>query len=81
MQILMVQIKEASINNIKWKNLKFSESNLTSAEFYNTQLKNLDLRTSTIKNIKVTINNLKGLIVNLEQALELSLLLGINIKE
>ena len=28
-------IKEASFNNIKWKNLIFLKSDLTSSEFYN----------------------------------------------
>lgn len=73
-------LKESSFNEAKWKNLKFNESDLTETEFYKTTMKDIDLSTCTIKNIKIEINNLKGLQVSYEQALGLSLLLGIKIK-
>lgn len=43
-------------------------------------MKGLDLRTPTITNIKVNINHLNGLIINYQQAIALSLHLGVIIK-
>ncbi len=73
-------LKESSFNNLKWKKITFESCDLTNSEFYNTIMRDIDFTTSTITNIKININNLKGLIVNYEQALVLSLLLGIKIK-
>ena len=65
---------------MKWKKVIFNDSNLSSSEFIQSKLKDIDLSSCNIEDIKVDINNLKGCSVNLEQALELSLLMGINIK-
>ena len=65
---------------MKWKKVTFTDSNLFGSEFVQTKLKDIDLSTCNIEDIRVDINNLKGCSVNLEQALELSLLMGIKIK-
>ena len=49
-------------------------------EFFQTKLKGLDFSSCDIKDIRVPIEVLKGLTVSYEQALGLSLLLGIKIK-
>lgn len=74
-------LKESTFSMVKWKSLNFENSDLTEVEFFQTSLQNLDLSTCLLQNIKVDITKLKGLQVNYEQALSLSLLLGIKIKD
>lgn len=74
------KLDDASFNEVKWKNLEFIDSSLIGVEFIHTKLKDLDVSSCVIKDIKVPIEYLKGLVVSYNQALELSLLLGIKIK-
>jgi uncharacterized protein YjbI with pentapeptide repeats len=74
-------LSDASFNEVKWTNLEFIKSNLERCEFQKTKLKNLDVTGCVITNIGVDINNLKGLIVDTNQALILSTILGITIKD
>ena len=74
------KLDDASFNEVKWKNLEFIDSSLIGVEFIHTKLKDLDVSSCVIKDLKVPIEYLKGLVVSYDQALELSLLLGIKIK-
>ena len=76
MQILICQIYE--IQNLKV--VTYKETSLIRAQFVKTPLKNIDLSTSNIEGILIKIQDLKGLIVNDIQAIQLSKLLGIIIK-
>ena len=49
-------------------------------EIQKTPVKDLDLSNCEISNIKIDKNNLKGLIVNYNQAATISTILGIKIK-
>lgn len=71
---------ESYFNMIKHNNLKIQECNLVSSEWLNTKFEGLDLSDSLIDGILVNAENLKGVIVNSMQAIELAKLLGIIVK-
>ena len=54
--------------------------NFQKSQFFKTKLNKIDFTTCNISGITVDINDLKGMIVNEYQALELSNLLGIIIR-
>ena len=60
--------------------VKFIDTNLYKAQLFRTNLKDIDFRTCNIEGIIVGQEDLKGMIVNDFQAVELSKLLGIIIK-
>ena len=62
------------------KEVTYKETSLIRAQFVETPLKNIDLSTSNIEGILIKIQELKGLIVNDRQAIQLSKILGIIIK-
>ena len=68
------------LSTIKWKNLIFDKCSLQSVEFFQTKLKDIDFSSCDIKDIRIPIEGLKGIVVSYEQAIGLSLLLGIKIK-
>jgi len=74
-------LDEASFFSVKINKVIFDKCSFVRTEFESTSLLGVDLSTSDISFIKININNLKGLIVNNYQAVELSNLLGIIIKE
>ena len=51
------------------------------SEFHNTNLKGMDLSSSDIEGISLTMDHIRGVIVNEQQALRLVQLLGIIVKE
>ena len=53
---------------------------MNGVEFFQTKLKDIDVSNCQISDLRVPVESLKGLIVNYDQALSLSLLLGIKIK-
>jgi len=71
---------ESSISNAECKNLQVSECDFTKTEFYHTPLKDIDVSTSKIDGIAVVPEDLKGLIVNEEQAIACARILGLVIK-
>jgi len=73
-------MNESSFKMIKWKKIVFNNCNLEETEIYKMSLEKLDLSSCNISKIMVSVNDLKGLIVSVDQALSLSLLLGIKIK-
>ena len=58
----------------------FSDSNINNCEFQKTKLENLDLSDKEFTNLKIDSQKLKGLILNMNQALIIANLLGIKIK-
>lgn len=74
------QLQEGSFNSCDLKKASFEKCNLSRCEFISTSLKDLDLRTNDISSLLLSLENLRGAIVSSEQALQLSLLLGIKIK-
>lgn len=74
-------LQEASLHDLKWNALIIHECDFSGCEIMHTSLNELDLRTSLIEGIAVDPNDLKGCIVNVQQALSLAQLLGIVIKE
>ena len=65
----------------KFKDVEFNNMNFNESEFFHTSLNKLDFSNSEIYGISITPDCLKGIIVNEYQALSLSKLLGIIIKE
>ena len=64
----------------KWKKLNFSNSCIDNCEFVKTKLDGLDLSKTEFNNLKFDSSKLKGLILNMNQALIVTSLLGIKIK-
>lgn len=62
------------------KNILFDNCNLEDLEVSGTSLKDVDVRSSNIDGIRVSVNDVKGLIVTEVQAISLIYLLGIVIK-
>lgn len=73
-------LQNSSINEVTWKNIIFLECDLNRAELVRTKLQGIDFSTCEFNGITVNIPDLKGIIVNEFQALELSKLLGLKIK-
>ena len=71
---------ESSVSNAECKNIQISECNFTKTEFYHTPLKDLDVSTSNIDSIAVVPEDLKGCIVNEEQAIACARILGVIVK-
>ena len=63
------------------KNIYLKNSDLTKSQFYKTSLKNIDLSESNIAGISVTLEDIKGAIINQFQAIDLLYLLGVKVKE
>lgn len=71
---------EASMNYMKNSNLEIQSCDFTKTEWANTNLLGLDMSDSIIDGIAVNAENLKGVIVNSEQAIAMARLLGIHVK-
>ena len=67
--------------NTKFKDIQLNHINFNESEFIHTPLNKIDFSNSEIYGISITPENLKGIIVNQYQALSLSKLLGIIVKE
>lgn len=67
--------------NTKFKDIQLNHINFNESEFFHTPLNKIDFSDSEIYGISITPDSLKGIIVNQYQALSLSKLLGIIIKE
>lgn len=78
---LNCQLKEADFYENNWKQILFKECELSGVGFTGTSLNKIDLSTSNFDQITVDLENLRGAIVNQEQALDFLQLLGLTIKE
>lgn len=64
-----------------FKNVYFQKADLVQAQFFKTSLKNIDLSSSFIDGIVISLEDIKGAIINEYQAINLIGLLGVKIKE
>ena len=69
------------INLKKFNKLNFIDCKLIKADFFGTKLDKIDFRTCDISSLKVRLEDLKGVIVTSLQAVSLSTILGIDIRE
>ena len=70
-----------SIDEVKgYKNIIFKTSDLTQVQFLKTSLKGIDFSDSKIEGIAVSIEDIKGAIINQFQAIDLLYLIGVKIK-
>lgn len=76
-----MDMTSSNFNDLQFKDVLFQECNLALCEFIHTILQKIDVSTCNIEGITLTIDSMKGLCVSPAQALELSRLLGLNIKE
>jgi uncharacterized protein YjbI with pentapeptide repeats len=74
-------LKEADFYANKLKHISFEECEMSGVGFTGTSLNKIDLSSSRFDKITVDLENLKGAIVNEEQALGFLSLLGLEIKE
>ena len=65
----------------KIKNIYFNNANLRQAQFFKTSLKNIDLSNSQIEGIAISLEDIKGAIIDQIQAIDLLYLIGVKIKQ
>lgn len=73
-------LRNSCFNENETKNIILKEADLTRAQFFKTSLKAVDLSDSIIESIAVSIEDIKGAIINEFQSLDLMYLLGVKIK-
>lgn len=74
-------LRNSDINDCKLTSIAFENCELIEAEFSHTPLKGIDLSDSHIEGIHINLPDIRGAIVNTSQALNLTSLLGIRIKD
>jgi len=72
--------KEGRFVRVIFEEILFDEVDFDGCEFLNTKLKDIDFSSCNLQNIGVSSNDVRGVIVNEEQALMLVNLLGIIVK-
>ena len=70
-------LDESSIMEVKVKNLFFNNISFIASEIFKTNLVGMDFKTTRIEGLTIDFSSLKGIRVDMYQALELSKLLGI----
>ena len=73
-------LSSVAFSECKFKNLYFENSKLIYTQFFGTKLNNIDVSSCDMYGIVTKMEDIKGLIVNDFQAVELSKLMGIVIK-
>ena len=74
-------IRSGSLQENKVKNINFKEADLTGTQFFKTSLKNIDLSNSQIEGIAISLEDIKGAIIDQIQAIDLLYLIGVKIKQ
>ena len=72
--------KTINIDNNKFRNIIFRKAELIQAQFFKTSLKGIDLSCSIIEGIAITIEDIKGAIIDQLQAIDLLYLIGVKVK-
>ena len=62
------------------KNIYCENADLTQAQFFKTSLRNVDLSNSIIEGIAITIDDIKGAIIDQSQSIDLLYILGVKVK-
>jgi len=73
-------LKNSYFQETRLKNIYFDNADLTQAQFFKTSLKNVDLSSCKIERIAISIEDIKGAIIDQLQAIDLLYLLGVKIK-
>lgn len=73
--------QNGTFTNCKPGLFEFDDCRLVEADFSHTALRGVDLRTSRIEGIQVSIPDLRGAVINYAQAMDLMPLLGVVIKD
>lgn len=71
--------KESRIMTCILKNIIIENIDLSKSDIIDTSLKDIDLSSSNINNIKTDLESIKGCIINFEQSMDLIGLLGVKI--
>ncbi|MDA9429760.1 pentapeptide repeat family protein [Enterococcus mundtii 1A] len=74
------QLKNTDFFDSYWKDLVVENNNLSGSNWVNTPLKDLDFTTNTFSQINLSMELLRGLIVNQEQAIIIAAGLGLVIE-
>ena len=72
---------DSEFSELDWKHLSFDNCRLTNSNWYHTPLHKLDLSTCDFEQIHFSQENIRGLILNQEQAILIALALGIVISD
>ena len=73
-------LRNSNFQENKLKNIVLKNANLTQAQFFKSSLNGIDFSDSLIDGIVVSIEDLKGAIINEFQAVDLIGLIGVKIK-
>lgn len=76
-----MDMTSTNFNDMQLKDVALQDCNLNLCEFIHTPLMNIDVSTCTIEGITITVDSMKGLCVSPSQAIDLSKLLGLNVKD
>lgn len=72
--------KESRIMSCTLKNNIIENIDLSKSDIIDTSLKDIDLSSSNISNIKIDLKSVRGVVINFEQSMDLIGLLGVKIK-
>lgn len=73
-------LRNGYLQENKVKNIIFKNTDLTQTQFFKTSLQEIDFSDSIIEGIAVSIEDIKGAIINQFQAVDLLYLLGVKVK-
>ena len=73
------QMMNSSFNECSYRKVSYDTCNLSESEFINTSLATLDFSTCEIHQVIIPMEQLRGLTVSTEQAVQLAQLLGLKI--
>lgn len=73
-------LKNSYFQETKIKNIYFDNADLTQSKFFKTSLKGIDLSSSKIEGIAISIEDIKGAIIDQFQAVDLLYLIGVKLK-
>ncbi len=73
--------EEGAFSMCKWSDVQFEECNMRKVELVDSPLKNMDFSSCQLDGFVVRLEDLKGVILNADQALACTALLGIRVKE
>ena len=73
-------LKNGYFQENRIKNIYFDNVDLTQSKFFKTSLKGVDLSTSKIEKIAISIEDIKGAIIDEFQAVDLLYLIGVELK-
>ena len=75
------EVENSYFNDSEFDKILFDNCNLNFTDFHNASLKDIDLSSNNIENIKLEGRELRGSIVSLSQTMDIARFLGILIKD